>query len=90
MRPKDTDTYPVATYPDGVVLEERDGNGPSYLVYDRTDGGSHFAVDKLTFPENGMIVYGKLVLFDTVKVELTTKGSDVLATVKLDSGGDGS
>lgn len=86
MREEDTDTYPNHTFEDGVVIEENSGGGPGYLVYGRTDDDTHFSVDRVKFQRNGMIPYGKLVLFGEVNVGIVAEKGDVFATVELRDG----
>lgn len=74
------------TYPEGIVVEEQTTRPPGYILTTRKqdDDAPHFSLDKVTFPGNGLIPYGKLVLFGTVKVDVTEENGKRTATIHLD------
>lgn len=55
---------------DGIVIDEQSGQGPNhYTVYHRKDDRPYVVADQVEIEDNAAIVYGKLVLFGSVRVE---------------------
>lgn len=72
---------------DGAVVKEHDGQGPNhYTVYHRTadDNRPYVSADKVEVEDSAAIVYGKLVLFGTVRVEKYPHKGQTVARITVE------